>query len=271
MGTVRLKCAAIVAACRGAVQAAQGRLRAGRGAYGRLVVAGRWFIVGGWLAGVVAAAVVLPSGERVSNTNIGGLIPSGSPVVQVEKRALRLFQVPVLSETSVVVYNPRGLGALTRADAVLWAAAHDRSPLTAGRSLPPNRIAGVVPIPAGIPTVAVSYLYVSRYTSQAATVALAQEYARHFHNQASVRTFVTGIVPAQVSQTRLLLGRLGVFGAASVALVGLIIGVAFRSVLAPLVVLVVAGVAYLLTIRVLGRVPWIFAAGSCRSVRCLIC
>ena len=42
------------------------------------------------------------------------------------------------------------------------------------------------------------------------------------------------------------------FGAASVVLVGLIIGVAFRSVLAPLVVLVVAGVAYLLTIRVLG-------------------
>ncbi len=95
-------------------------------------------------------------------------------------------------------------------------------------------------------------MYVSPYSSQTATVALAQKYARHFHNQASVRTFVTGIVPAQVSQTRLLLGRLGVFGAASVMLVGLIIGVASRSALAPLVVLAVAGVAYLLTIRVLG-------------------
>jgi RND superfamily putative drug exporter len=252
MDTVRLTCAAIVAPCRRAVQAAGGLLRVGRGAYGRLVVAGRWIIVAGWLAAVVAATVLLPNGERVSDSNIGGLIPSGSPVVQVERRALRLFQVPVLSETSVVVYNPRGLSALTRADAVLWAAAHDRSPLKAGRSLPPGRIAGVVPIPAGIPTVAVSYLYVSPYTSQAATVALAQKYARHFHNQAPVRTFVTGIVPAQVSQTRLLLGRLGVFGAASVVLVGLIIGVAFRSVLAPLAVLAVAGAAYLLTIRVLG-------------------
>ena len=74
----------------------------------------------------------------------------------------------MLSETSVVVYNPHGLGALTRADAALWAAAHDRTSLKAGRSLPSGRIAGVVPIPAGIPTVAVSYLYVSRYTSRPA-------------------------------------------------------------------------------------------------------
>ena len=35
-------------------------------------------------------------------------------------------------------------------------------------------------------------------------------------------------------------------------LVGLIIGVAFRSVITPLVILAVAGLAYLVTIRVLG-------------------
>ena len=213
---------------------------------------GRWFIVAGWLAGAVAATLLLPNGAHGSNGNVGGLIPAGSPVIQVEKQALGLFTVPVLSETSVVVYDPHGLSSLTRADAVLWAAAHDQA-LTAGRPLPRNRIAGAVPVPARIPAVAVTYLYVSRYTSLAQTVALAQGYARHFGNQPSVTTFVTGIVPAQVSQSGILLTWLGVFGAASVVMVALIIGVAFRSVAAPLVVLAVAGTAYLVTIRVLGE------------------
>lgn len=228
------------------------RFGAVRGVYGRLVVAGRWFIVAGWLAGAVAATLLLPSGAHGSNSNVGGLIPAGSPAIQVEKQALRLFTVPVLSETSVVVYDPHGLSSLTRADAVLWAAAHDQA-LKAGRSLPRNRIAGAVPVPAKIPTVAVTYLYVSPYTSLAETVALAQGYARHFANQPSVTTFVTGIVPAQVSQSGILLTWLGVFGAASVVMVGLIIGVAFRSVAAPLVILAVTGTAYLVAIRVLGE------------------
>lgn len=228
------------------------RFHAARGVYGRLVVAGRWFIVAGWLAGAVAATLLLPNGAHGSNGNVGGLLPADSPVIQVEKQALGLFTVPVLSETSVVVYDPHGLSSLTRADAVLWAAAHDQA-LTAGRSLPRNRIAGAVPVPARIPTVAVTYLYVSRYTSLAQTVALAQGYASHFGNQPSVTTFVTGIVPAQVSQSDILLTWLGVFGAASVVMVALIIGVAFRSLAAPLVILAVAGTAYLVTIRVLGE------------------
>ena len=87
-------------------------------------------------------------------------------------------------------------------------------------------------------------------TSLTGSVALARRYARHFHNQPGVQTYVTGIVPAQVSQEQ---GRLGLFGAASVVLVGLIIGVAFRSVITPLVILAVAGLAYLVTIRVLGE------------------
>ncbi len=215
------------------------------------MVAGRWFIVGVWLAGVLLATALLPDGARGGDSNVGGLIPSDSAAVRVEQQALRLFSVPVLSETSVVVYDPSGLSTLTRADVALWAAAHDQATLKAGQSVPRNRVIGAVPIPTDTPKTAVTYLYVST-GSLTRAVALAKAYASHFHNQPSVRTFVTGIAPAQVSQSTILLDWLGVFGVVSVLLVGLVIGVAFRSVVAPLVILAVAAVAYLVTIRVLG-------------------
>ena len=228
------------------------------------MAAGRWFIVGAWLAAAVLATVLLPDGAQSGDSNIGGLIPAGSAAVRVEQQALRLFSVPVLSETSVVVYDPDGLSTLARADVALWAAAHDQATLKAGQSVPRNRVIGAVPVPTDTPKTAVTYLYVST-GSLTRAVALAKGYASHFHNQPSVRTFVTGIAPAQVSQSTILLAWLRIFGAASVLLVGLVIGAAFRSVAAPLVVLVVAAVAYLVTIRVLGALAAVHRpAGAAR-------
>jgi RND superfamily putative drug exporter len=87
---------------------------------------------------------------------------------------------------------------------------------------------------------------------------LARQYASHFHNQASVQTYVTGITPARVAQAEYLAARLHVFEAATLVLIAVVVGLTFRSVVAPVVVLLVAGLAYVVAVRVLAAAAGAF-------------
>ena len=102
------------------------------------------------------------------------------------------------------------------------------------------------------PETSVTYLYVSNYTSLERTRDLAREYAAHFHNQSSVQTYVAGVVPAQVAQADYLESRLHLFEVATLVLIAVVVGLTFRSVVAPFVVLLAAGLGYLVAIRSLG-------------------
>jgi RND superfamily putative drug exporter len=215
-------------------------------------VAARWFVVAGWIGLTVLVSAVLPTAGGGGGAGIGDLLPDGSPAVAVQQRSLELFQVPVLSQTSVVVHDPDGLSVLTRADVALWALTHTQAYLNG--AVPPGRgqILAAVPVPTATPETAVTYLYVSDRTSLARTRQLAQEYAAHFHNQSSVQTYVTGVVPAQVQQAHYLESRLHLFEAATLVLIAVVVGITFRSVVAPFVVLLTAGLGYLVAIRSLG-------------------
>jgi RND superfamily putative drug exporter len=216
------------------------------------VVAGRWFVIAGWLA-VAVLAVALPSpGGGGGADDVGALLPPDSEAVAVQARSLDLFRVPVLSETSVVVHDPGGLDPLTRADVALWALAHTQAYLAG--DVPPTgeQIVAAVPIPTSTPETAVTYLYVTRATSLAEATSLARQYASHFQNQASVQTYVTGMTPARLAQAEYLEARLHVFEVATLVLIALVVAATFRSVVAPLVVLVVAGLAYVIAVQVLG-------------------
>lgn len=207
----------------------------------------RWCVV--VIAFWIAAATLLPmlvtggggSGE------LGGLLPAHSHALQVEKRVLRQFSVPVLSETSVVVYEPNGLSVLTRADVVAWAATYTQAYLDGSASTSRDHVLAAVPIPTRTGDTAVTYLYMTNGTSADETLRLARNYASHFHNQASVQTFVTGLSPAQARQAHYLQSRLDLFAVLSLALVCGIVGLVFRSLLAPAVVLAAAGAGYLVT------------------------
>ena len=67
-----------------------------------------------------------------------------------------------------------------------------------------------------------------------------------------MQTYVTGVGPAQVRQAEALQSRLHVFEVLTLVLIAVIVGVVFRSPVAPLVVLVTAGLGYLVAIRSLG-------------------
>ncbi|TWH71652.1 MMPL family transporter [Modestobacter roseus] len=229
----------------------RGFRRAGR-AYRDAVVKARWFVLVGWLALTVVVSALLPTAGGGGGADIGNLLPEGSPAAAVQERSLELFRVPVLSQVSVVVHDPDGLSVLTQADVALWAAAHTQAYLDG--DVPPGRgqIVAAVPVPTSTPDTAVTYLYVSNYTSLERTRDLAREYAAHFHNQDSVQTFVAGVLPAQVAQADHLESRLHLFEVATLVLIAGVVGLTFRSVVAPLVVLVAAGLGYLVAIRSLG-------------------
>ena len=221
--------------------------------YRAVVVSGRWFIVVAWIAGTVAISMNLPSGTSgPGGGGIGSLLPEDSAAVAVQERSLSLFRIPVLSQTSVVVHDPGGLSVLTRADVALWALTYTQGFLEGTAPTGRGNIAAAVPIPTSTPDTVVTYLYVTGGTSLAQTTALARQYAAHFHNQSSVRTYVTGVTPAQLRQAYYLQSRLHVFEIATLALIALVVGLAFRSVVAPLVVLFTAGLGYLVAIRCLG-------------------
>lgn len=230
---------------------ARGPVRSLGRAYRTWVVKARWFIVVAWILVTVWVSAALPTASG-SDGGIGQLLPSDSAAVEAQERSLQLFRLPVLSDTSVVVHDPDGLSVLTRADVALWALSFTQAYLDGTVPAARGHIAAAVPIPTGAPDTAVTYLYVTPWTSLAQTAALARQYAAHFDNQPGVETYVTGVVPAQMQQVSYLQSRLHVFEVATLVLIALVVGLAFRSVVAPFVVLFTAGLGYLVAVRCLG-------------------
>ena len=227
--------------------------RAGRG-FRSAVIAGRWVVVSLWLAGAVFGVLNPVPTDRVGLGNdLGGLLPEGSEAVEVQDRSLELFRVPVLSDTTVVVHDPGGLSLLTRADVALRATAQTQAYLRGDIPGGRGQIIGAVPVPTRTAETAVTYLYISPGTTLTQSTALARQYATHFDTLPGVSTYVTGALPARIQQVYHLEQRLGVFELATLALITIVVAITFRSVLAPLVVLVTAGLGYFVATWVLGQ------------------
>jgi putative drug exporter of the RND superfamily len=217
----------------------------GRG-YRFIVITLRWIVLVGWVAAAVALTVLIPyRPDTTTGTSFGDLLPADSPVFRVEQRIVTEFRVPLLSGTTVVVHQADGLNLLTRADSLLWGLATTQDALRSGTQPKAGTIAAAIPVPTGRTDVAVTYLYVAPGTGLRDEVRLADRYAAHFKNQPDVSSYVTGFVPAQIAQLGYLDARLLLFEIASVLVIMAVVAVAFRSLLAPLVVVGVAAVGYL--------------------------
>ncbi len=213
-------------------------------AYRVAMTTGCWVIVAVWVAAAVLVNVIVTQ-EDSGGGGFGDLLPPDSQVLQVEQRILQQFRVPVLSGTTVVLHQPDGLSVLTRADSLLWALGTTQDVLDAPTPPIPGQVVAAIPVPTGVPQTTVTYLFMSDGTGLYNTVRLANDYAAHFNNQAEAHTYVTGFVPAQVAQGTYLRTRLPLFELASVVLIVSVVAFAFRSLLAPLVVVGVAAVGYL--------------------------
>jgi RND superfamily putative drug exporter len=218
-----------------------------------LVVRLRWFVVLGWAAGLLAAAVWLPA--SVPNADLGGFAPPNSRAIATETASAKAFGFPVLSRTMLVQRDEQGLSqaakqrAVERAVAVAQRKAGDVGPVVG--VVPVINAQGAFPSSSEEGTTALSYVFFKPGTTFGDEVAAASRFGRQQVNQPDDHLVgVTGTVPAQIAQSKILYGHLLLLEGATLAVVIGIVALKFRSVVAPLVALLTAAASYFVAVRV---------------------
>ena len=231
-------------------------------AFAYLVVGLRFPLILGWAAAVVAAVLFLP--PLPSAGGLADLIPAGSAAVHADADATRLFGYPLEAGVAIVQRDPRDLPPSVVETTAHAAVGYDRSPGIPG-------LLAVVPVPngAGVPAPAVTASPVAaagllagakQHTSTIVTyldfrsdatldqqVSDAHAYAARYLTHV---VGVTGPVAAQYEQGQIINRDLGWVELFTVLAIALIVGVRFRSVLAPVAALACAGAAYVLATRI---------------------
>ena len=217
-----------------------------------LVVTFRWFVVLGWAAGLVVAAVWLPA--KSTNADLGGFAPPNSRAIATETASAKAFGFPLLSRTVLVQRDRDGLSqaaqqrAVERAVAVAKHTAGDVGPIAA--VAPIVNAKGVIPSREHDTTV-LTFVFTKPGTSFGEEVAAAHRFGREHVNQPDDHLVgVTGTVPAQVAQTDLLYDHLPLLEAVTLVAVIGVVALKFRSIIAPLVALVTAAASYFVAVRV---------------------
>lgn len=209
----------------------------------------RWVIVACWsaLLALVIWGPAVPSG----GDDLASIIPQDSAAIQAEIRSIELFGFPLTSRTAVVQRDPRGLSVFVQAESVLDALAVNQ-----GAPRPP--LLGAIPLTNAIPlgsgmaernTTVLTNLFMDPGSSFASQQRAAELYvAQHLTRPQDRVVGVTGSVPARAEQARIVgttLHRLELF---TVLAIVVLVSVAFRSLVAPVIALLAAGIAYVVTI-----------------------
>ena len=219
---------------------------------GERIVRLRAGVAGAWVLAGVLAYLFVPGLSTLPGAGVDFLIPTHTRAVKVEKRSLHLFHVPLFSELAVVERNPRGLSLADQHKVI-----HTASALDAGRlpgfpkpsfAFPLINVGGIFSTANEHSTTAITYLFFPLKVPALRQNELATRYARLVGvDQAPARP--TGVIPGQLEQSKAVKRALPWVELATLLAIALILGIYFRSVVAPLVTLVTAVVAYVLALR----------------------
>jgi putative drug exporter of the RND superfamily len=228
-------------------------------AYAATIVGLRHIVVLAWIAAAVAISIALPSLDSAPAAPLEDLAAKGGASGSATQLAVKRFGYPLATDTAVVQRDPRGLPPGTR-----------ERQLSAVRTVADRRDPALGAIRAAVPiddsvtakgrarghaTTAVTYLYFDPSSSLDTQSQAAQRFAnRELGGRRYAVVGVTGAGPAREAQFKAIEDALPIIELASIGLIALIVGIAFRSLGAPLVTLGAAGIAFLITIRVL---PWL--------------
>ena len=216
-----------------------------------------------WLAPLLVLVVAgatygayryLPSIASAPTATSDALLPKHPAALQVEKQSAKLFGAPVATPYVVVQRDPHGMPASVQRASFAKAVAVDRQrvpSLRGVRALPVPNVPGIVPSSKEHGTTIVTYLYFPRATSGGLAFADTERYARYLGPRLDV-VGATGAEPARVAQFQLLASRIHWTEGATVLLIVLIVGIALRAVLAPILTVLSAGLAFLISQHVLG-------------------
>ena len=224
-------------------------------AYARLVVALRWPIVLAWIAAAVAASLYLPSIGSSSDASPEGLVADNSEAIAAQKRSYQLFGYPLLTESAIVQRAPDGLSV----DAIERAARRTADsaaglPGMEGLALaaPVVNEQALLPFARENRTSIVTYLYFDPATSIGDRYRVGHDFAARYVSDPSDHLVgLTGVIPARVEQEDAIEDALPWIELATVVLIAGVIGLTMRSLLAPLMTLLAAGLAYAIAVRVI--------------------
>jgi putative drug exporter of the RND superfamily len=224
-------------------------------AYGSIVV---------WLAPllvvVVAAAAYgayryLPSIATAPAATSEALLPKHPEALAVERESAKLFGAPLATPYAVVQRNPSGLTTKVQRESVAKAIAVDQGkgpPRLHGiTAVPVLNTLGIVPGSREHGTTIVTYLYFPHTTEAGIAWGDAQSYASWLGPRLHT-VGATGAEGARIEQFDLLASRIDWTEGATVALIMLIVGIALRAVLAPILTVLSAGLAFLISQHILG-------------------
>jgi len=211
-------------------------------------------------AGTYGAYEHLPSIASAPTATSDSLLPSHPQAVSVERESARLFGAPVSTPYVVVQRNANGLSPAVQEQSVRKAArvGQERGPaaLRGLLAIPILNTLGIVPGAREHGTTIVTYLFF-RHGPTEASYGQAQQYASYLGSRLDV-VGITGAEPARVQQYDVLQSRLHWTEGATVALILLIVGLAFRAILAPLLTVLTAGLAFLISQHLLGWIETSF-------------
>src|SRR3954454_11038125 len=217
----------------------------------RLIIALRWPIIVGWIAAAVAAVVLLPTIGGAGASPLSDVVPKDAPAQQAAPRSPELFGAPAATDTVVVQRDASGLSG--KAIAARATAARDAL-ANHGR----HGVLGAVPL-TNLPmpgahfnesnTTALSYLFLEPSLNLSQRLDAARAYERELAPQG--RVGVTGAGPARLAQFGVIEDAMPWVELATVLVIVLMVFLYFRSLLAPLVTLGTAALAYVIAVRVL--------------------
>jgi RND superfamily putative drug exporter len=216
-----------------------------------------------WLAPLLVLAVAaaaygayrhLPSFASAPTATSDALLPSHPTALAVERESAKLFGAPLATPYVVVQRDPDGLSPSVQRASLAKALAVDKREIPAFngiRAIPVLNTLGIVPGSREHGTTIVTYLYFPGSTVTDVAFADTQRYARYLGPRLHA-VGATGAEGARIEQFKLLNSRLHWTEGATVLLIVLIVGIALRAVLAPILTVLTAGVAFLISQRLLG-------------------
>jgi RND superfamily putative drug exporter len=222
----------------------------------RVIVALRWFVVAGWIAGAVIATIMLPGLGGSSDLELP--LPSDAAPLKAEARSAEIFGSPLLTRTQVVVSRQGGLSAPEQRDLAEFALRVSQHKVVGlsdiQAAVPLTSAGGVAPGAEPGPASVITYLAFGPGTSVAHQTRVARDYAAVAPVPQGARADLTGTYPAQQEQMETIDDKLPLVVGVTLALIVLVVALVFRSIVAPLVVLGTIGVAYAIDLRAIGAV-----------------
>jgi len=227
----------------------------------------RWWVIGFWMIASLVSLFLLPTlSESHGSSDLKGLVPDDTPAVTNELRSVEIFGFPLTGRTILVQRNPDGLSVYDQARTVTNALAVNREkyvdlgPLRG--ALPITNALGLFPSSSERDTTALTYLLFDQGVSFGQQRRAARAYADRFFDARDDLVGITGSVPARAEQGDIIRETLPLVELLTLSAIVLIVGVAFRSVVAPVVAVLTTGVAYVMTLRLSGAVTQLFGVTS---------